>query len=265
MKTFMKSLAIACLAITGSFITTSCDEEDKPAPPIIEEPEVAVTDFQPNIVVMNFTGQLCAACGYKQKNIIPVIKADANLSKHILFASIHGNERYSELLFNEQAKEYLIAKKVNSFPHILFNNTGEVKRLLDDEISEAMKARRAIKTEVKAKYNEADKSIEVTVKAKKIKDGGEIKAKKFRVLIWVLENGIVGNQEFIGKEHVHNSIFRGYVGNNIWGQPYELIKEYKYKGSMPKTVSKPSNCEVLAIILDDDTKEFIDAERALLK
>lgn len=227
--------------------------------------EVVLSDMRSNLVIMDFTGQRCAACGNLLKNNVPTIMNSQDVSDKVILVAIHGWSGFSKEFYNIHSGQYINSRRVGGIPYVAFNNTPGNKGMFLYGVREKVNSKRVLKTEVEAKLTHEGERIDVSVIAKKVKDGGELKAKKLNVLIWILENDLVAYQLNIGHNYNHQHILRGYLGGNLWGEEYKLGETYKRSGNMLNTVSNKGNCEVVAIILDAETKEFIDAEKVKLK
>lgn len=176
---------------------------------------------------------------------------------------MHGDN--SRTLYNSDAVKYFDYKRTRLF-NVFYNNANSPQELTVRNLDEHIAKKRVIKTELTAKYNDSDKTIDVSVIAKKIKNGGELKSKNLSVLLWVTENNINSYQYFLyGYNYInHQHVLRGSL-NDLWGKPYQLGNTYTLKANLPKDVINANNCEVIAIILDTNTKQFIDSVRIKLQ
>lgn len=225
--------------------------------------EVTLDDLRSKLVVMDFTGQSCGACGYELLYNISSFESDQKFSNNVYFVSIHGSYGSSRVLYNQHAGSYSNYKKNRFLPYISFNNIKDNKVIDSYYLEEEINAKRVLKTDIKATLT-AGNSLDITVVAKKVKNGGRLKATKVNVLLWVLENDIETYQYTNRYQTIkHKHVLRGYL-NEMWGQQYNLGDKYTFKGKMINTVKDPKNCEILAIIIDANTKEFIDAEKVKL-
>lgn len=117
---------------------------------------------------------------------------------------------------------------------------------------------------------QADRRVKVTYTSKP-NDGGI--SRPLRLLLWVVQDGMVGYQSRQSSDFVHNHVLRGSL-NGVWGEDYRLGVTSEQVYSLPDldqlyppTGLRPTNrfnldkCQVIAILLDAETKEFYDAVR----
>lgn len=90
-----------------------------------------------------------------------------------------------------------------------------------------------------------------------------INSRKLNVLFWITENNIIGYQANRSQNYVHNHILRGSL-NGIWGETYILGNKLHLKKDLPYKVQNAANCDLIAIVLDAETKEFLDAVKVKL-
>lgn len=219
-----------------------------------------------NLIIMDFTGQDCAPCSALLESSIKRINNNQEFSKNVFFVSMHCFSNFSRDLYNPHSYEYSVARRINAVPYLTFDNTpGNKNPISDDNIRKAINAKKKMNTEVKAELTHNNSRVDITVKSNVIDDSSELKSERLNVLVWILENDVIARQIGISNTYNHQHVFRGYLGNNIWGEEYRLGESYNYKSSLPNKVKTATNCEVIVIILNAETKQFIDATRVKLK
>lgn len=110
-----------------------------------------------------------------------------------------------------------------------------------------------------------DKRISLSFKATATPGNEQsMQQRQVNVLFWVTESKVMGVQAGEGPNYLHNHILRGHL-NGIWGENYPLGTQLETTKDFPKKVLIPQNCELIAIVLDAQTKEFLNAAKVKLQ
>ncbi|MDO4780206.1 MAG: Omp28-related outer membrane protein [Bacteroides sp.] len=231
-----------------------------------EKPKEEPKELKSNLVIIDFTGQDCKPCSNLLRTSIKRITENTEFTENVFFVAMHCFYSYSRDLYNAHSYEYSVARRVNGIPNIAFNNEpGNRNPILEYSIREFIGKKRKLKTDVKAELISENSGLDITITSDVTDKNSELKLQKLNILLWILENNIIARQTSISNTYNHQHVFRGYLGGNLWGEEYKLGETYHYRGAIPKKVSKATNCEVIAIILNAETKQFIDATKVKLK
>ncbi|WP_420187946.1 Omp28 family outer membrane lipoprotein [Bacteroides pyogenes] len=241
--------------------------EPAPVPEPEPEPNPAPSPLPPaqpqektksNVLVMDFTGQRCGYCIYEIRELAAL---EEEYHPNLIVVGIHTSHYNVNRNFTfNQWYEYA-DKWVTGYPTIIFNNKVK-SRNLSYQAKEHIGKAPVLSSELKAKVNA--RSVELSFKATAVKGKeGELGSRKLNVLFWVTENGLQGYQAGEGYDFIHNHILRGYL-NGLWGEEYALNTKIDMQKGLPEKVLVPQNCELIAIVLDAETKEFLDAVKVKL-
>ncbi|MGR4837706.1 Omp28-related outer membrane protein [Bacteroides sp. 260] len=145
----------------------------------------------------------------------------------------------------------------------MYDNKVE-SRDLDYQTKAHIEKAPVLSSELQAKVNTNTRNVEFSFKAAALKGKeSELGSRKLNVLFWVTENNLKGYQNGKGLDFIHNHILRGYL-NDVWGEAYALNTRIDMQKELPGKVRVPRNCELIAIVLDADTKEFLDVVKTAL-
>lgn len=234
-------------------------ERPRPQPtPKPEQPQTPSVPKKSNIVVLDFTARYCPAC----PTFIKVLEREAAAqSPHYIPVAIHVPGRLSTPDFvADEAYAYQTHNNVRAVPNFSFNNNRQ-ERLSTIELID-----RPGKLLSRLTATRTDRNISLSFSSQLVGEGVTAYAEKsLAVLFWVLEDGIKAYQANTeeGNEFVHNHVLRGAL-NGTWGQTYSPGSHLQLRYTMPGKVLIPGNCELMAIILDADTKVFLDAVKVKL-
>lgn len=259
-----------------------------PLPPALPEPINPGTERTPksNVVVFDFTGQGCPSC---YRTIEWLHNEEVYKGSNLITVAIHGNSYNHDDKFkaNNRAVYYenLFGNRGIGFPTVVMNNDRNMVEFTGSDITAQVNKTPLVKSLFSAKYVEdykvtlSFKSENFASSAKKTIEGHD----KLQVLFWVIQNNMRGFQSRIGDNYMHQHIYRGSL-NGDWGQEYVLgetiqdtfslpivtVPDYSYQpvgGEKRRTKDvrvEPKDCEVIAIVLDANTKVFLDAVKVKL-
>lgn len=233
-----------------------------PAP--INPSEPIDTKGESGVILMDFTGQRCPACGYKVEELALFQKW---LGPQLILVAFHQQWLNINSEFcAEETRAYDKHIVVPYFPTLVVNNDASLKNpsLPYPAIESAIAKKAPLKSEFSAKLI-GDNNVELSFRSVAVTGESQLSNHpKVNVLFWVTQNNMRGYQSGLNKEILHQHIFRGSM-NGIWGESYTLGDNYTRRLALPR-VSKlvPKDCEVIAIILDAQTRVFIDAMKVKL-
>lgn len=235
------------------------DPETNPAPSPFP-PAQPQEKTKSNVLIMDFTGQGCYPCSYMMDNLSRVEK---EYHPHLIVVGIHtGDYNYDDNFTFKEWSKYA-GWRVGGYPTLIFNNKVE-SRDLDYHTKAHIEKAPALSSELQAKVNANTRSVDFSFKATAVKGKeSEFGSRKLNVLFWVTENNLKGYQNGKGLDFIHNHILRGYL-NDVWGEAYALNTRINMQKELPGKVRVPRNCELIAIVLDADTKEFLDVVKTAL-
>ncbi len=234
-------------------------EPENPPTPQPVPPTPPHDNGKSNVLVMDFTGQRCGYCIYEIRTLE---RLQAEYQGHLLVAGIHtpSYTQDSNFIF-EEWYEYA-NRRVTGYPTLIWNN--KVKSRDSDEmarqyINTSPQCHSVLNAQIK------DKRIALSFKSTPTPDHEQAMAQReVNVLFWVTENKVMGYQAGEGYNFVHNHILRGYL-NTLWGERYTFGKQIETVKDFPEKVLQPQHCELIAIILDAKTLEFLDAVKVNLQ
>lgn len=266
--------------------------EQTPPPPTSSEPAQPQTGDRPypsNVVVLDFTGQWCPACPPKMERLAEIKK---EMKENLVVVAMHPWYNFSRRFCTIETEFY--GRDVRSLPTLLLNNIPKNKYNLwgyKFELEGAAQKSPLVTSTLTAQLIDRNK-VEVAFHSVEANGKESIdNHPKVNVLFWILENDLVGFQrkrvqvrkeEEVGgkkierifdqtvgiEDYHHQHIFRAvlangkegkYVREYAWGDPYKLGEEVKKTFSLPDNIEKKENTEVVAILLDADTHQFLDA------
>jgi hypothetical protein len=289
----MKNLLLLLFSVI--FMVSSCDKIEKPEKPIQTDELNGDTVVFPvlaspiqKILLEEFTGHTCVNCptGHKKASDLKTLYADT-----IVVMAIHAGytaEPVSGTIFTadyrtEAGNELYSSFSVEGNPSGLVNRTsfnGNVVLGVSAWTS-AVKAidRTNPPLAIQLKINDrpTENSIHVFAKSTFLQNT----LKNYKLTFFLIEDNIVSpqsnNSTTIGTvpeivDYTHNHMLRGAI-NSVWGTSIStsstqiaanasVIKGYRYS-FVGKTFVK-SNCSVIAVVYDVDTKKVVQVEEAHL-
>lgn len=235
------------------------EPEPNPNPDPIVPPVPEPVQKKSNVVVMDFTGQRCTYCIYE---IDKLAQFEQEYQDNLIIAAIH-NRSYnvdSNFIFDDW-QEYA-TNRVNGYPTLIWNNQT-VARASRYIVTQHINKEPVCMPELNAQIK--DKRISLSFKATATPGNEQsMQQRQVNVLFWVTESKVMGVQAGEGPNYLHNHILRGHL-NGIWGENYPLGTQLETTKDFPKKVLIPQNCELIAIVLDAQTKEFLNAAKVKLQ
>lgn len=213
------------------------------------------------LLAMNFTAQWCGFC--------PPIGNSMRLQEerykpNYILVVLHSDSRSYDYYCHE-ANEIGKRLGVRAFPGVKSNNQREY---IDAE-TECQKPD-PIATGLSAKL--VDSKLEVEFLAQARPDmTNPLEGKELNLLLWITEDGLVGRQNESGvytSSYQHKNIFRGSINSSspqYDGEPYTLGQRIRQTYSLPANIINRDNCNLVAILMDRQSRVFVDALRVPLK
>ncbi len=233
-------------------------EAPVPSPPVSPSPSLPRDHTRSNVLIMDYTGQRCPACTYYIGQLAALEK---EYQPHVTVVAIH-NRSYNvdtNFIFN-QWYDYA-AGRITGYPTFLFNNRINSKNL-PWQVKALVEKTPSLFSELKA--SRKNRSVELSFKATTLQGKeSELANRSLNVLFWITENNLKGFQTGKGTGFVHNHILRGYL-NGLWGEQYTMDTTVTLTKELPEKVRSAEHCELIAIVLDANTTEFIDAVKVKL-
>ncbi len=215
------------------------------------EKEIENKVVKRRLVVMDFTDQACYYCGINLKNM--EIK-EHELGDKIIPVSIHvGWRNYDDNLIYSDWRKYEKIH-ISGTPTLVANNSFKtavesLSYLVNDDAY------------VQAKLDivrNSDKDISLNYIANKV-NNAELNGRELNILFWLVEDGLIGYQYAIGSDYIHNNVLRGPLGDSYFGEQYNLNTNFAKTYKLPSKIKNIKNCKIIAILVDANTHEFLDA------
>lgn len=233
----------------------------KPPTPLLPlNPEISMKS---NVVALDFTGKLCPACPWTIEQLAEYDKA---FHPNLIVVTIQVWYYCRDInLWPQEATEYknFNASRIDGYPTVIFNNSKKGYDLYND-INSLIEQQPSLVSSITARRQE--RSIELSFLSNPQSGAqamNDITTRKLNVLFWITENNIVDFQANRSHNYIHNHILRGSL-NGLWGEVYVLGCKLHLQKELPSKVQNATNCNLIAIVLDTETKEFIDAVKITL-
>lgn len=242
--------------------------DPKPSEPEIPAPApkdgvTAVSNGKPVVVAMDFTGQKCGYCIYAMRKLNA---CQQKYPDNMIVVAIHTNAYNVDKNFVYPGFYHYYNKgEVRYYPTVLLNNyPGDINGYLENRVELLVNKSALFKSKLQVVRNEQD--LKISYISQNTDAGkGKFKDKKLNLMIWIVENNLKGYQTHTSEKYdfIHNHILRGPI-NGLWGESYSLGTELSLNKKMAPNVLNPENCELIAILLEEDTKHFVDALKVKL-
>ncbi len=272
----MKASYIALGLLFFAGLATSCDnisEEDryiKQEKPTVDNPRT--------LLIMEFTGNKCANCP-NGANTINQIKEDEGEGKVISvglhpYGDINTNPVLSDYpkphmqdFRTDAATAMYDYYKPNGFPSAIFNGlkssmSGSIPDWMQ-RASEALIVPAKMAIRASCSYDESSRELNVDYT---IEFGNNIES-KLSVMVWVVENDILGTQTMpdgsVNKNYVHNHVLRASLNGN-WGEEIgnSFYVDSSFAGHASMILKEDwvaENCDVVVYVFRDEDKEVEQA------
>lgn len=294
-KLYLKQSGKTLASLTYRFTITAKDFAKEADPPV--EPKPPTPDPKPDptpdptppggnddipealkthVVAFDFTGQYC---GYCAAALNSVARAKRSLGEHFLPVAIQsrGYNKGSDLL-SEDFEMYRGFYKPTGYPNIFIGNNKE--KVYHAYLEDRARALIAQKPQAKIRFSATNTATEVSVHFKALPNNGMTSPSEVRVLFLLVQSNMIAYQINVSDTYSHQHVLRRGLNNRqnrldssqwVWGSTYSYgadfsatfkLEQARYPGSMAIV---PKDCEVIAILLDASTKEFVNAASVQLK
>ncbi len=231
------------------------------------QPEVPIPTPNPepstksNAVAMDFTGQRCPHC---PAIIYDLRELETQYKPNLIVVAIHPKNRlnYDSSFTCPESSFYAQTLGIKGYPTVLVNCKPRV--YLSHDVREAVNRSPVLASTLQAKAEGTNVTLSFTSKTTQAATE-TFRNRKLNLLFWVVENNVKGFQTYTEdpQNFIHNHILRGAL-NGFWGETYTPGSEVRMSKPLPSTVKEVKNCELIGIVLDADTKEFLDAVKVKL-
>lgn len=262
-------LAFAIL-LFGSVTLSSCDniaDDDRFIP--IEKPETPIEDVTKILLIQEFTGNNCTNCPNGAATLHSVQEAYPGQT---IVVGLHpygknGSDPNTQPILyqdfrTEAAQAMYEIYQPSGFPCAVFNgslqSTDHISWFSDASKLIGQIANMSITAE--CGYDEESRSLSVDYAIEFTHDISD--AKGFGVMVWIMENDIVGFQLDNGKliaDYVHNHVLRASLnGNNgeIIGSSFKARDNYTGNASISLPENwNAENCQVVVYVFKASTYE----------
>ncbi len=252
----------------GEGETPNSEDKDEDSQPNGEAKFAKPAKLNP-VFYVKFTGQLCLYC--PQDTRITVASQNRYGKDKYVYAALHSEARFSLLnkpqvsLYSKEAEEYRRNITGNTgLPDGYYGRLGKTFSPLSDlSVKEMFNEPDLLACQGRAKALSKGQ-LQINLKTWLRSDRKDfIKGKKVHMLLWILENDVQAYQQDGEKKPYHSfpkhqHIFRSSL-NGHWGEAFEVGNDYEKTFSVPESVGKIENCEIIVLFLEHDTKIVLDA------
>lgn len=246
-------------------------EKVQPKPIDSKNSEETTEEKQASLIVLSYTGQDCSVCTtWIRKGFFDVFKQD-EYKDRVIKVSLHPRRGLTRSLYHEEADDYEAFKGLNvpgktrGIPKVIAANRRDifpVKNELDENL--AIESGLNSKLEAKLKGNKLEYSfVTKKIKNKTFKHNKE----NLKVIFWLLESDITAYQTGFGYDYKHDNVFIGTLDGKLWGSDIKLGQKYTASNVDISKMFKAGGkkLSVVAIVMDGDNREFIDAVKVDIK
>lgn len=265
------------MLLSAGLFMISCDKVEEP----FTKPLTLDSTITKTVLLEDYTGHTCVNCpdaGVLSRNL------KENLGENLVVIAVHAGffampkeiEGFPADYRTEAGNEWNSFFGITGYPSGMVNRKdfGNSKHILSvgawsAKILEALKEPAQLDLTVTNSYNNTTRELTTTVETEFLKAID----KNLKLVVVLTESGIVSPQKNNNAEvgvtpiiydYVHNHVLRSCI-NGTWGTSITAI------GSAPQdAISKTftyvipenfvaENCEVVAFVFDDDTKEVLEA------
>jgi hypothetical protein len=222
---------------------------------------------QKNVLLMDFTDQLCINCPEAAIIIDTLVRKYGNA---LIAVSIHSSPTKLPLVTDE-GKEYDKRFGIEyTHPQAVIDG---LDKFLKDEWGGKVLARFNVQAkmnlELNAKYNTLTRTIDISSIVTNTTTTANLK-----YLLWVVEDGIIDWQKIgpkstdYNEEYVHNHVFRTSV-NGTWGEDISITDEKEEK-KLTHTYTGPDNgwsadhLSIVGFIYDASSFEVYEVKQAYI-
>lgn len=244
-------------------------EKVQPKPIDSDNSEETTEEKETNIILSSYTGQYCSNCSRKIKNgVWDKLKYD-RYKDRVIKVSLHSIARQTGFLYDREADEYddftAPSVKVTGLPTVIVNNKRPVFPS-EYELDENLAIESGLNSKLEAKLT--GNKLEYSFVTKKIKNKTfKHNKENLNVIFWLLESDIIAPQTYFGSDYQHDNVFIGTLDGKLWGRKIKLGEKYTASKADISKMFKAGGkkLSVVAIVMDGNNKEFIDAVKVDIK
>lgn len=245
-----------------------------PAPPTPPAPTPAPAEWptKTRTLMMDFTGQYCGAC---PPVITRIGEWKQEFNEYFIPVALHPYEYYSPKLYVSDA--YLYGVHISSarfIPRTYLNNKKVAGDRVDKyEVNNATNREPLVVANASARLL-ANNEVELTYHAQAKGNATTLEGHpKVSLLFWLVEDNVQAYFVQGGRDYLHQHLFRGVIKEGPgykattleqYGEDYQVGNAVTLTRKLPKIIYPTNgiikeNCRVIAILLDADTRLFLDA------
>lgn len=250
LETSKSELLVANLEVQKDADTSESDDDKPLSKETDENPETT-------IIFTAFTGQQCPPCtALKRSGAWDVIHED-QFKNRVLKVSLYPY--LSTNLLSSEAWSYFSETKARGIPSNFIDNKVKIGRPHEASLNYNLSSKKR-KIVSKLSVNRTINKIDYSFYAQKVKGESIENEKSLRVLFWLVEKEVNAFQVSMGYIN-HDNVFLGTIDGKLWGTELEFGKKIKASSNdfLSKAKGTGTNLYLLAIVIDNNTKEFIDA------
>lgn len=256
------------------------DPTPSPSPTPTPPPPVSRDDIpeakKAHVVAFDFTGQNCGYC-YAALDNMNNAKAALGEYFHPVAIQSRSYRQGSDLL----CEDYWMYDRFyhpSGFPNVFVAN--DKQKVYHSLVQGHSKQLMEQKPQVKMRFSVSNTPTHVTVSFKALPNNGKTPPKEVEVLFLLVQNNMVAFQINKSATYSHQHVLRRGLNNKpdptnwekwTWGNAYTYgsdftatyrLEDARYPGSLPIV---PKDCEVIALLLDKETKLVLNAAVVRLK
>lgn len=250
LETSKSELLVANLEVQKDADTSESDDDKPLSKETDENPETT-------IIFTAFTGQQCGPCTSLKKSGAWDVLHEDRFQNRVLKVSLYPY--LSTNLLSSEAWSYFSETKARGIPSNFIDNKVKIGRPHEASLNYNLSSKKR-KIVSKLSVNRTINKIDYSFYAQKVKGESIENEKSLRVLFWLVEKEVNAFQVSMGYIN-HDNVFLGTIDGKLWGTELEFGKKIKASSNdfLSKAKGTGTNLYLLAIVIDNNTKEFIDA------
>lgn len=262
---------VACNKIESPYLTLSQQEDVD-----VDFPDLDPSTVYRKILFDEYTGHTCIGCPEGHTIL------DQLLSQYgdtLVAVGIHANwfalpeaGVFSYDFRTPTGEQLYLDYHISNNPQAIINRSGDAlaKSVWSSEMQNADRTLHAA-IQIINQYNTANQSLKINTKTTMLEDYDQT----VQLSLLLVEDNIVKPQKVgtsVNEEYIHNHVLRAGINGN-YGEhisPGGLVSKdssylYGYSIDFNGTDWVPENCSVIAILLDENSKEVLQVEKAKVK
>ena len=261
----------ACNKIESPYLTLSQQESVD-----VDFPDLDPSTVYRKILFDEYTGHKCPNCpdGHTILNQLLSQYGDT-----IVAVAIHAGwfaeteaDPFSYNFSTLTGEQLYLDYHINNNPQAIINRSGAPldKSIWHNSMQTADRSLHAA-IQIINQYNEANQSLKINTKTTMLEDYDQT----VQLSLLLVEDNIVKPQQVgntVNEEYIHNHVLRAGINGNYgeYISPGGLVSKdssylYGFSIDFNGTDWVPENCSVIAILLDESSKEVLQVEKAKVK